>query len=129
MAHQHREFDSLDEALRIKRIPYDNHAMIRRIVDYIGIARSEESGAHIRAIRRDGGHDLLIKSGYTTGFSSYAEGVEASGGACFPNSRTGCNWLVAHPINSLRESSGPRDNRPTRSIAEVCPPLLHRDSQ
>lgn len=119
MTTEHREFDSLNEALRIQRIPFENHQMIHRIVSNIAIARYEASGAHIRAIRSAGGHDLLIKSGYTTGFSSKEEGAAASGGSCFANSTTG-NWLVEHPRNSLRQGNGPRSGVSKRR-AQVCP--------
>lgn len=116
-----RRFETLDEALRAQRIPFENHAMIHRIVVYIPVGRYEESGAHVRAIRRDGGHDLLIKSGYTTGFSSWEEGAAASGGQCEPNSKTGVNWLVVHPVNSLRDGNGARGGSGDARPRATCP--------
>lgn len=113
-----RVFDTLDEGLRVTGVPFDNHTLVRRIVDHIPMQRFEESGGNLRGIRLQGGHDLLFKSGYTTGFESKEEGEAATGATCCRNGVTGVNWLVWSPVNSGRDGGG---TRKTVRLQHRCP--------
>jgi len=115
-----RQFDTLDEALRKQGIPFENYGIIHTIVGNIPMARYEETSGGIRAVRQGDGSDLIFKSGYTTGFDTREEAAAASeDGPVHPNSKTGVNWLVAHPRNSLNDGGwtmGGRDKP-----ASLCP--------
>ncbi len=97
---------SLISALSSARIPVENHEFIRRFTSAIGIrnfrAVISEDKPHVVASRLDGLPDLRIYYGYTTGFSSDEEIVEAIGGGADrgPSSRNGF-WYVAHPTNQV----------------------------
>lgn len=115
-----RVFETFEEALCVQRLPLENYAIMHRIVEHIPMLRFEASGGFVRGIRADGLHDLLFKSGYSTGFSSREEGELASGIECHPNSKTGVNWLVWHPLNSGRDgNSGSSARRERRE--KLCP--------
>lgn len=95
-----RRYGSLSEALRDRRIPVENHTLIGRLTDAIGIAAYFERGAYIRADRRDGGPSLTINSGWTNGFVSEDEIVAAAGDVeRWPSSRGTGQWGVTHPVH------------------------------
>lgn len=117
---QPRVFETFDEALRVQHLPFENYAIMHRIVGHIPMSRFEESGGFVRGIRVDGRHDLLFKSGYTTGFTSKEEGETASGVECHSNRKTGVNWMVWHPLNRGREGGSVMSTR--RECVELkCP--------
>lgn len=102
-----QEPDSLIAAMAKARIPTENHQFIRRMTAAIGITEFEAvvraSKPYVIARRRDGGPDLHIYHGYTTGFRTEQEIVGiADGGAEYgPSSRKG-TWYVEHPENRVR---------------------------
>ena len=89
------EPDSLVSAFAKVGIPAENHRFIRRMIDaadiseYRAVVRGDKP--YITATRRDGGPDLHIHYGYTTGFTSEADAVRiaGTGAACRPSSRKG----------------------------------------
>lgn len=99
--------DSLLAALAKARVPVENHEFIRRFTNAIGVADLQvvdsSDKPHVIAKRRDGLPDLHIYYGYTTGFTSEAEAIGASGAGavCRPSSRKG-TWYVEHPTNRVR---------------------------
>ncbi len=102
--------DSLVSALNAARIPLDNHAFIRRMLDGIGITgvkAVEASTPYVVATRRDGGRDLHIFYGYTTRFASEEEIVQACGlgvtrkAAKSPKG----TWWVTHPTTGVYNGS------------------------
>ncbi|OYN79556.1 hypothetical protein [Mycolicibacterium sphagni] len=115
--------DSLLAALAKARIPVENHELIRRLTTAIGITefRAVDSSGkpHVMAKRRDGLPDLHIYYGYTSGFTSADEGLQAAGhgAVCRPSSRRG-TWYVEHPTNQVRAGGERSDN--VRREAGFC---------
>jgi hypothetical protein len=103
------ESTSLVAALTAVGIPAENHEFIQGFTSAIGIAeyrpvvRSDRS--YVLAKRRDGGvPDLHIFYGYTTGFMSEDEILQAAGTGCECGASTSRKrtWYVAHPKNRVR---------------------------
>lgn len=96
-------YPSLADGLRDQGIPSDNHEMIRRFCEAIGIETYLRRPNHIKAVRRNGGPELRIHWGWTRGFTS-AEEIHASAGdhaIAHPSSEL---WYVEHPVNRLPDS-------------------------
>lgn len=109
-----RQYSSLDEALRIHRIPWENDDVIRRITDGIGVCGYFGTSGYIRAVRGDGGPDLRIAYGYTNGFQSAEEANRILGEDARPwrSKRRGL-WGVLHRLEKTRDGGtnagrGPR---------------------
>lgn len=101
-------FNSLSDALQAHQIPLENHDVIRRFTAALGITAFVGTSSYIKAVRKDGSPDLHIAHGYTNGFRSRDEAVEASGSPSVGASARGTGqWLVIHPLNSLRDGGGP----------------------
>ncbi|RRJ87869.1 hypothetical protein EG850_03175 [Gulosibacter macacae] len=98
-----RKFASLSEALSEMNIPFENHTLIRRIVEGCDVIGLYERGGYIKAVRRDGGRDLHIHSGFTNGFESAAIVQALLGEVESFDSQRG--WGLVHPENKLREAS------------------------
>lgn len=102
--------DSLLAALAKAKIPTDNHDFIRRFTATMGIAEYRAmplaAKPYVIAKRLDGGPDLHIYWGYTTGFTSDDEVVWAAGSGVGrgPSSRKG-TWYVEHPLTQVRPGS------------------------
>lgn len=97
---------SLIAELSRARIPIENHEFIRRFTAAIGVVTYravEASEPYVQAERRDGGPDLRIYWGYTTGFLTEEEVVRVAGPGVErqPSSRKG-TWYLAHPTNQVR---------------------------
>lgn len=98
--------DSLLAALSKAKIPAENHQFIRELTAAVGIAEYmpvSQAQSYVIARRRDGGPDLHIYYGYTTGFTSEDEVIQLAGpghgrGA---SSRKG-TWFVEHPISKVQ---------------------------
>lgn len=115
--------DSFVAALAKARIPVENHGFIRRFTTTIGIAEYRAvvgpDKPYVVATRRDGLPNLHIYYGYTDGFTSEDEIVEAAGAGAerAPSSGKGI-WYVAHPINRVRH--GGEGSRDVRREAGFC---------
>ncbi len=103
-----RVFRSLADALASHQIPDENHALIRRFCEHVGISRYEDRAGYIKAVRADGGPALQINFGWTNGFRSEAEVREAVGDdASYWESGRGTGlWGVTHPINNIGHGGG-----------------------
>jgi hypothetical protein len=102
------EFSSLPGALSKAQIPAANHEFIRRFTSAVGITdyRVVEAGkTYIRATRREGGPDLHIYWGYTTGFTSEEEAIGVAGTAVRGASSRKGTWYVEHPVTKVRPGS------------------------
>jgi hypothetical protein len=102
------EFSSLRGALSKAQIPAANHEFIRRFTSAVGITDYsvvEAGKTYIRATRREGGPDLHIHRGYTTGFTSEEEAVGVAGGAVRGASSRKGTWYVEHPVTKVRPGS------------------------
>ena len=100
--------DSLINALKEARIPGENHAFIRSIINAVGVSELTFDGStdkpYVLATRRDGGRPLRIYYGYTTGFDSKEEVVALLGDTASPtHSKAG--WWVPHPENRIYDGS------------------------
>ena len=115
--------DSLLAAMSKVRIPVENHGFIRRFINAIGIAGiravDDSSKPHVVAKRRDGLPDLQIHYGFTNGFTSEQEIIDAAGSATVrrPSSRKG-TWYVEHPTSKVRV--GGERSRSVQRQAESC---------
>lgn len=118
---RHRSYSSLRHALEAHRIPAENHALIRRFCEAIGVVKFEERGSYLKAVRPDGGPALQINSGWTNGFLSEEEVREAVGddAAYWPSGRGTGQWGVTHPIHAMRD--GGRDRKQSKSDFGICP--------
>lgn len=96
-----KTYASLDQAFKEHRIPLENRELIRRAVAAVGIERYAGTSTYIKAYRQDGGPNLRIRYGYTTGFISReeAESVENHIGV-WQSSRKDL-WGITHPVNNI----------------------------
>lgn len=104
------KFASLDDALRKRRIPVENHALIRTLLFPIPITGYEGTSGYIKVIRSDSSTALHIYSGYTGGFLTEEEITGTVGDVQRWNSKRGRNrkqplWTVAHPSISTRDGN------------------------
>lgn len=101
-------------------MPMENRPLLRRITSTIGISGYELTTGYIKAIRGDGGPALHIHPGYTGGFSSEGEAMEAAGDVerWFYERRK--LWSVLHPVHSIGDGTGAR-NRQSSRPAHFCP--------
>lgn len=110
-----RTFRSLADALRAFQIPDENHALIKRFCEYIGIERYENCGTHIKAVRVADGPTLNIAYGWTNGFRSEDEVRQAVGDYAehWPSGRAKKSglWGVSHPINRIGHGGGGAQGR------------------
>ena len=91
-------------------MPMENRPLLRRITSTIGIRGYELTTGYIKAIRGDGGPALHIYPGYTGGFSSEGEAMEAAGDVerWFYERRK--LWSVLHPVHSIGDTTGVCDD-------------------
>lgn len=118
-----RHFSSLNDALRVVRIPLENHRFIQTWVDALRVASFLERGNYIRAVRRDNGPSLEIHSGYTNGFVSEAEIVDALGDVRSWTSNRGTGlWGVTHPKagHAVGGSGAVKADRPDYGTCPAC---------
>lgn len=116
-----RRYASLDRALFAHGIPLENHPLIRRFTAEIGIAAFFERGPYIKAVRKQSGPALNINYGWTNGFVSEDEVINAAGEDLkrWPSGRGTGLWGITHPIHGHASSSGGAA-RPARNYG-VCP--------
>ena len=114
------QFATLTQALTARGIPSDNRPLLERVVEKIGITRYEATVGYLKAIRADGRPDLHIYYGYTGGFTSEEEVLDAAGDVdrWFYEPRR--LWSIAHPVHRTREGDSDRRRRTSRPVA-VCP--------
>jgi len=81
MAEEAPPYSSLEVALDELGVDLERRALIRRIVERIGVVefRRTRGGGRITAIRRDGRRPLHILAWYVHGFASEAEARSAAG--------------------------------------------------
>lgn len=101
-----RQYASLTHALDAHGIPSENHTLIRRFCEEVGILSFHERSGYIKAVRADGGPALQITYGFTNGFLSEDEVKRAVGddARCWASRRGTGQWGVDHPINKPRGS-------------------------
>lgn len=103
------EFASLEDALRVMRIPLENHKLIRKVTQNIRIGSYFRTSSYIKAVRVAKGPDLHVASGYTNGFQSRDEALMAAGDVECERSQRGTEqWLIRHPVHGhASQDSGP----------------------
>lgn len=103
-----RIFTSLRDALAAYRIPEENHTLIRRFCEHLGIVDYEERAGYIKAVRPDSGPALQINFGWTNGFRSEEEAHAAAGADAkvWPSDRATGLWGVTHPLNAIGHGGG-----------------------
>lgn len=116
-----RVYPSLQQALTAREIPVENHALIRRICEHLGINRFEERVGYIKAVRPDDGPALEIHYGYTNGFRSEREARDAVGDERSPwaSERGTGQWGVTHPTHAMREANSPLTK--SNETYRLCP--------
>ena len=113
--------DSLINALTEARIPGENHAFIRSIINAVDVSELTVNGStdkpYVLVTRRNGGRPLRIYYGYTTGFNSKEEIIAIFGDTASPtDSKNG--WWVPHPENRIYDGSERAKNQ--RREAGFC---------
>lgn len=116
--------DSLVAALAAVRVPAENHSFIQRFTSRVGVieyrAVPSPDKPYIRAVRGDGLPDLHIYYGYTNGFTSETEILNAAGdGAGRGRSSRKGTWYVEHPTNRMSHGHEGR-SRDKRREAGFC---------
>lgn len=117
-----RRYASLEEAFRERWTPSVNRQLVRRIVERIPIRAYFERGSYIKAVRSDGGPDLRFWYGFTNGFTSEAEAIDASGGQ-EPWASPGRRGLygINHPVRGSGSDGGPSRGGTPKKNAAICP--------
>ena len=118
-----RQFSSLNDALRVVRIPLENHRFIQTWADAVGVGSFFERGSYIRAARRSNGPAVEIHSGKTNGFASEEEIVETLGGVRrWPSNRGTEQWGVTHPKagHAVSGSRVAKADHPDYGTCPVC---------
>lgn len=121
-------YASLEEALRRRRIPLENHALIRRFVEGLDISEFHGTSAYIRAVRRAGGPDIRIASGWSNGFISQDEILGVAGDvSSWPSGRgKGDLWGLSHPRNGGdRSGSGGASAKRDYGTCPECTMTIH----
>jgi hypothetical protein len=114
-------FNSLDAALRERRVPLENHRFIKDLLARIDVEGYYDTASYVKVVRRDGEPGLQIASGYTNGFRSEEEIVRAVGDVeRWPSARGSSLWGVSHPIHGLRETEGGGRTERRRDRCAVC---------
>ncbi|WIB65703.1 hypothetical protein [Curtobacterium sp. MCBD17_040] len=93
---QHR-YASIDDALRERRLPLENHLLIKSFVHNLGVTHLYETTTYIRGVR-PGGPDLQIASGWSNGFTE--EEVQRFAGdaeSIWLNDDRDPLWGLTHP--------------------------------
>lgn len=107
---------SLEQALRKLGFPMENDEFIRRFTTTLGATSFTPMVSYVK-VERPGGRALKIASGYTNGFESEQEIVDALGEVdCWPSKR---GWGVWHPVHG-GPSSGGGTRRPAVDYG-TCP--------
>ncbi|MGO2747006.1 hypothetical protein [Microbacterium sp.] len=115
-----RKYESLDQALQSFRVPLENHALIRRFVETVGISALYQTSGYIKAVRSGGGPDLHIAYGWSGGFISEDEVIDVAGDVHrWESSRKGL-WGITHPANRGSASAGASSSREHRDYG-TCP--------
>ena len=115
-------FDALERVLAERQMPLENQRFLRPVVAAIGIAQYELTASYIKAIRADGGPDLHIYYGYTGGFVSEQEVVDAVGDRADRWLYAQRDlWSVGHPVNKIRTEGGSRSGGSGPVQTPVCP--------
>lgn len=119
------EYASLSEALRAMKVPLENHRLIERFTSAIGIATYYGTSGYIGAERLEGGPSLHIASGYTNGFISEPELLDAVGdyvGDHWTSERGTHQWGVTHPRSGVGGGGGRGgDGRHSARDYGTCP--------
>ena len=115
-------FDALERVLAERQMPLENQRFLRPVVAAIGIAQYELTASYIKAIRADGGPDLHIYYGYTGGFVSEQEVVDAVGDRADRWLYAQRDlWSVEHPVNKIRTEGGRGSGGSGSVQTSVCP--------
>ncbi|WP_137845169.1 hypothetical protein [Microbacterium sp. 2FI] len=115
-------YASLDAALRAKHIPLENHELIRRFTDAIGCESYYDRSSYIKAVRADGGPNLLIAYGWSTGFTSEDEARSATRAEdCWQDKPHSTRWGVSHPVNKIGQGGQGAASRTEHRTYDTCP--------
>ena len=113
-------YRSLSTALNERMIPLENHALITRVAEGIGIALYLETSTYIRAVRREGGPDIRIAWGWTNGFRSEDEVLATVGDVQRWRSDRRGLWGITHPVNRAWSNETASARHVQRDYA-ICP--------
>lgn len=122
-----RQYLGLADALRQKGATIANTAFITSLMTRIDADAYFERSSYIRAVRRSGGPDLHIAFGFTNGFRTREEIVEAVGECdIWSSKRIAGTWGVTHPDNKMHGAHGARKNQGGReaTACTVCGMLM-----
>lgn len=123
MARNKISTESVDVAIEAFGIDLDNRDFVRQVCRHIGIRQFTVGESWIKAERTGGGPALNIAPGWTNGFTSQHEALEASGGASevwLDRARAKSIWGVSHPKNWIHDGSGARTSKAVRDYG-TCP--------
>lgn len=116
-------YGSLDEAFVHRRVPVENRAFIRSLLNrtpVAGLARGEDC---MIVLRSDGGPSIHVYRGYSSGFRSAEEIISVVGDAPrWPSARFPGTWAVDHPAHGAGSAAetlpvAPPAARPARRAA------------
>lgn len=116
-----RTIDTLGDAFREYRTPFENQRFIADFVARVDAAALLRYSDHFRVERRSGEPALQVHHGSTIGFRSEDEVREVVGDVKpFPSEwLPGC-WGVRHPV-SAHSGGGERSGSPRQVANEPCP--------
>jgi hypothetical protein len=94
------QWESLGQAFRAYQFPSKNLPLVQQIMDHVGIDRYEGTQSrYFKAIRSDGARNLTVHYGFTSGFETEADAVNAAGDV--DRELFDSRWRVNHPLNDV----------------------------
>jgi hypothetical protein len=116
-----RRYDSLEQVFQDRRIPLENQAIIRELTQAIGIEAFYDRGTYVKAVRSGPGKPLNIAYGWTNGFDSEEEVIQAVGDVDrWVSGRAIGMWGLWHPVHGGPSGGGAKSSRPDPGVCPTC---------
>jgi hypothetical protein len=117
---QATQWESLGQAFRAYQFPSENLPLVQRIMDNVAVDHYEGTQSrYFKAIRRDGARTLTVHYGYTSGFDSEADAVDAAGDV--DRELFGSRWRINHPLNDVGAHHRESGYVVEKQSAAICP--------
>lgn len=114
------QWESLGQVFRAYQFPLENLPLVQRIMDQVGVNHYEGTQSrYFKAIRSDGARNLTVHYGYTSGFESEADAVEAAGDV--DRELFDARWRINHPLNDVGAHHRGSGSAADKQASAICP--------